>query len=219
MRLKHIKSREQYLAEQNVYTSTDPSGFSNIMSNMYSQMKKTLGYNSPIKTDSKFVQIPKKMSEYDAILIGGLDYRPGDYDISRQVELFKKGKNNKGFGENKKVKGFRYNTPTSEILAFLKENQKLPIFMFSAGCIKALELSKSPYADKQKMFVIEPYAADDGTKKIIQDFVNNGGLSANVFVGGNVARGLGVVPNASSSEVAGHWDALPKVGEKKSNVV
>ena len=28
-------------------------------------------------------------SPYDAVLIGGLDYRAGDYKIDQQVELFK----------------------------------------------------------------------------------------------------------------------------------
>ena len=150
----------------------------------------------------------------DAILVGGLDYRSSDYPISQQVEILKK-----GFGGNKNVKGFRYNTSTSEILNFLNKNPKVPIFLFSAGCTKAKELSNSSNVDKSKLFIIEPFASSEKTKSIVQSAVNNGVPSSNVYVGGSSGRGSGVVDGTSSSNSSSHWGALTKVGSMKSGIV
>lgn len=149
----------------------------------------------------------------DAVLVGGLDYRSSDYPISQQVELLKK-----GFGTNKNVKGFRYNTPTSEILNFLNKNPKVPVFLFSAGCTKAKELSNSSNVDKDKLFIIEPFASSQKTKNIVQSAVNNGVPSKNVFVGGSSGRGSGVVSGSSSSNSSSHWGSLSKVGSMKGDV-
>ena len=150
----------------------------------------------------------------DAVLVGGLDYRSSDYPISQQVDILKK-----GFGTNKNVKGFRYNTSTSEILNFLSKNPKVPIFLFSAGCTKAKELSNSSNVDKSKLFIIEPFASSEKTKNIVQAAVNNGVPASNVYVGGSSGRGSGVVSGASSSNSSSHWGALSKVGSMKGGVV
>lgn len=151
---------------------------------------------------------------YDAVLVGGLDYRSSDYPISQQVDILKK-----GLGSNKNVKGFRYNTPTSEILKFLKMNPKILVFLFSAGCVKALELSGSPHVDKNKLYIIEPYAASEKTKNIVKSAVSNGVPASNVFVGSSAGRGEGVVSGASDSGSSSHWGALTKVGARMSDVV
>lgn len=156
---------------------------------------------------------PKKKTEYDAVLIGGLDNRPGDLSIDQQVQKFKI-----GYG-NKKVKGFRYNTPISEINNFMEKNPKIPIFMFSAGCKKSYDLTNNKNVDKNKLFVIEPYAADYDTKNIIKSAVDNGITPKHVFVGPDIYRGLDVVADASSSRAVDHWSALNVVGQMKSNVV
>lgn len=150
---------------------------------------------------------------FDAVLVGGLDYRNGDYKIDQQVELLKK-----GFGSNKKVKGFRYNTPTSEILNFLSQSPKIPIFLFSAGCTKASDLSNSRNVDVNKLYIIEPYAASSNTKQIVQSAVSNGVPSNNVFVGGSSGRGKGVVAGAVNSQSDSHWGALTKVGSMKTDI-
>lgn len=147
--------------------------------------------------------------DYDAILVGGLDNRSGDYPISQQVELLKS-----GYGGNKKVKGFRYNTSTSEILSFLESHPNINIFLFSAGCSKAYELSQSPYVNKDKIFIIEPYAESKKVKQIVSDAVSNGVPSQNVFVGPSIPRGLGVVSGASGSGSNSHWGSLKSVGGK-----
>ena len=141
----------------------------------------------------------------NAILIGGLDYRSGDLSIDSQVEKFKE---NSKFGN---VKGFRYNTPTSTILDFLKSNPNTPVYMFSAGCTKSNDISKSPNVDKNKVFIIEPFASSPTTKQIVQSAVSNGVPASNVFVGPNSSRGANVVNGASSSKSKTHWDALKQV--------
>lgn len=149
---------------------------------------------------------------YDAVLVGGLDYRPGDKNINQQVSLLKQ-----GLGSDKKIKGFRYNVDNSELIAFMRKNPKIPVFLFSAGCAKAETLSLSPFVDKDKLYIIEPYAASEKTKKIVNNAVSNGVPPENVYVGTTVGRGLGIVKYASSSNTRSHWGALEKVGSSKSD--
>lgn len=170
-----------------------------------------------IITESQLKCIVENVSNtetVDAILVGGLDYRASDYPIDKQVGILKN-----GLGSDKNVKGFRYNTPTSEILDFINKNPKVPIFLFSAGCAKAGELSASPNVDKDKLFVIEPYAKSERTKQVVNSAVSNGVPSDNVFVGDSPARGAGVVSGAVSSGSATHWGALQQVASMKSNDV
>lgn len=179
--------------------------YSNISDTAYNVVN---NFGKLISYDNK----SKKVNNgYDAIFIGGLDYRPNDKNLETQVDLFKQ-----GYGINKKVKGFKYNAPTSEIISFLMKTPKIPIFMFSAGTAKAYELSLNPNVDKNKMFVIEPHI---GYKDIIKGFVSNGGNSKNIFVGDVPVRGKDIVPNTSSSKVDNHWDAITSVGNMKSNLV
>jgi hypothetical protein len=150
---------------------------------------------------------------YDAVLVGGLDYRSSDQPIDQQVELVKK-----GLGGDKRVKGFRYNASTSEVLNFMGGNPGIPVFLFSAGCTKAYDLSKSPNVDKDKLYIIEPYAVSETTKSIVRSAVSNGVPASNVFVGGSQGRGKGIVDGASDSKSSSHFGALTTVGSMKSGV-
>jgi hypothetical protein len=150
---------------------------------------------------------------YDAVLVGGLDYRSSDQPIDQQVELVKK-----GLGGDKRVKGFRYNASTSEVLNFMGGNPGIPVFLFSAGCTKAYDLSKSPNVDKDKLYIIEPYAVSETTKSIVNSAVSNGVPASNVFVGGSQGRGKGIVDGASDSKSSSHFGALTTVGSIKSGV-
>jgi hypothetical protein len=150
---------------------------------------------------------------YDAVLVGGLDYRSSDQPIDQQVELVKK-----GLGGDKRVKGFRYNASTSEVLNFMGGNPGIPVFLFSAGCTKAYDLSKSPNVDKDKLYIIEPYAVSETTKSIVRSAVSNGVPASNVFVGGSQGRGKGIVDGASDSRSSSHFGALTTVGSIKSGV-
>jgi len=151
---------------------------------------------------------------YDAVLVGGLDYRPGDYSISEQVNLLKK-----GLGTNKNVKGFRYNTPITDVIKFVNQNPNIPIFLFSAGCTQSEGLSKNPNVDKKKLYIIEPYASSAKTTSIVRLAVANGVPANNVFVGNSQPRGKGVVSGASDSNSSSHFGALTSVGALKSGNV
>ena len=154
------------------------------------------------------------LSEFDAILVGGLDYRDGDYSIDKQVELFKE-----GFGQNKKVKGFRYTTTSAEVIVGMKNSPKVPVFLFSAGCVRALELSNSDIVDKSKLFIIEPYTASENTKKIILDAIANGVPISNVYVGPDDARGSSISGASKTPSGISHWGSLTYVGREKANLV
>ncbi len=143
-------------------------------------------------------------STYDAVLIGGLDYRAGDYKIDQQVGLL-----NQSYSG--KVKGFRFNTSNEEILKFLSNNPNIDVFMFSKGCDKAYVISKSKNVIKNRIFIIEPYAVTGNSN--VSDAVANGVPASNVFVGGSSARGKGVVSGASDSKSKYHWDALKNIGK------
>ncbi len=151
---------------------------------------------------------------YDAVLVGGLDYRSSDQPIDQQVDMVKK-----GFGSNKNIKGFRYNTPTSEVLSFMSQNPGIPVFLFSAGCTKASDLSKSSNVDKDKLYIIEPYAVSARTKRVVQSAVSLGVPAKNVIVGPNAARGKGVVEGATDSGGVSHWGALKKYGSDQRSAV
>jgi hypothetical protein len=137
------------------------------------------------------------------ILVGGLDYRQGDLNLSQQVEKVKK------FARGRKVVGFRYNDSTSQINDYINQNPNPIIFLFSAGCNKAYELSKNKNVDKTKIYIIEPYAVNGNSK--VASAVSNGVPAKNVFVGSTRARGKDVISGASSSQSKTHWGALEKV--------
>ena len=160
----------------------------------------------------KYIKIYEGLDQsptYDAVLIGGLDYRASDYSIDRQVEMLKK-----TYGSDKKVKGFRYKESTKTILDFLAKNPKIDVYMFSAGCSKAEEIAKSSDVNLKRVFIIEPYAVSENTKKIVSAAVNKGVPANNVYVGPTAARGKGIVPGESNSNSADHWGAL-KAYKKK----
>ena len=152
------------------------------------------------KSDTKI----QSTGNYDAILVGGLDYRKGDYPIDKQVEKLKK-----NYSGN--VKGFRYNTETSTILNFLKSNTNVSVFLFSAGCNKAKDIAKSGHVDLNKIYIIEPYAVNGNSS--VSGAVNNGVPAKHVFVGDSKARGKGVVSGAVSSQSSSHWGALEGIGK------
>lgn len=160
-----------------------------------------------IKIKNKGSDSKEQSSEYGAILVGGLDNRTGDLNIDSQVSLLKQ-----GLGTNKNVKGFRYNTLTSTIINFINQNPGIPIYLFSAGCRKANEISNVLGKNKNLLYIIEPYAAGSETKRNVRSAVNNGVPASNVFVGKSVGRGQGIVSGASSSKSNSHWNALKTVG-------
>lgn len=198
-----VKKLQQLLMDKGLLktTSMKPTGYFGKLTR--AALEKAKG----VKNTSKQAA-PKKveMQGNTVVLIGGLNYRSSDKSTSEQASML-----SSAIGMS--VKGFDYNADNGSILAFMKANQGAPIFLFSAGCNKALMLSKSEYVDKNKLFIIEPYASSANVKAIVSGAVNNGVPASHVFVGGNSSRGLGAVSGASKSNAKSHWDAIASVGK------
>lgn len=166
-----------------------------------------------IKEEFDLLITEQNSEKFDAILVGGLDNRPGDKDIETQINLLKT-----GLGSNKKIKGFRYNTPSSTIIEFIKKNQGIPVYLFSAGCDLSNTLASAMGSHKTRLYIIEPYAKSRNTKVIVQNAVNQGVPEKNVFVGPSPERGQGFEFQPSKTNARSHWDALTKVGLATSQI-
>jgi len=182
---------------------------------------------------------PINITIWDAILVGGL-YGKGYKPLAEQVAIFKI-----GYGKDKNVRAFNHDdgggngrglSPT--FLEFLKNNPFLPIFLFSAGNKKAAALSDNENVNVKELFFIEFYGSDENVKGI-KHAIEKGALSSNVFTGGGIGTGEGLIKDSVDSKGAaktiankisytyngvtkyewnGHWDALRAVGELKNKV-
>jgi peptidoglycan hydrolase-like protein with peptidoglycan-binding domain len=170
--------------------------------------------SSPKNNDSDIILSPNDTiidnnssngSGVDIILMGGLDYRGGDKSISQQVELLKK------TTRNKNVIGFRYNDP-SGVKGAIKSHPNAYVVLFSAGCGYSSEIA-SMIKDKNKLFVVEPYASSQNTGNSVRGAVSSGVPNKNVVTGPMTERGNGVVNGSTSTpQGIGHWGALEYVG-------
>ena len=163
-------------------------------------------FGKSFKTNKPKITINKPTSANKAVLVGGLNYRPGDKSTSEQTSIL-----SNAIGQP--VKGFDFNDSDNNILKYLESNPGIPVFLFSAGCKKAFVLSNSSYVNKNQLYIIEPFAIDKGTKNIVNMAVNNGVPARNVYVGKNSSRGYGVINGTSDSNAKRHWDAISSVGD------
>lgn len=155
----------------------------------------------------------------NAIFIGGLEPRnkpnAGYVSLSTQLGVFKK-----GYGEDKVVKAFSWDESSSTINKFIKQNPNAIIVMYSAGCTKADRVASVSGVNKNRIYMIEPYAKN-GNQHVV-DAVASGVPARNVFVGTSSSTGEGVVKGASKSNSSSHANAPKDVGArlpKDSNVV
>jgi len=143
----------------------------------------------------------------DVILMGGLDYRSGDYKIDQQVEIL-----NKGTGEGTKIIGHRY-TELDKVLNSIAQNPNAKVVLFSAGGSYSKQVATA-MQNKSNLYIVEPYAASANTKNSVQAAVAAGVPSKNVVTGSSVGRGKDVVPGATiTPSNKGHWGALGYIGE------
>ena len=163
-------------------------------------------FGKSFKTNKPKITINKPTSANKAVLVGGLNYRPGDKSTSEQTSIL-----SNAIGQP--VKGFDFNDSDNNILKYLESNPGIPVFLFSKGCEKAFVLSNSSYVNKNQLYIIEPFAIDKGTKNMVNMAVNNGVPARNVYVGKNSSRGYGVVNGTSDSNAKRHWDAISSVGD------
>lgn len=151
----------------------------------------------------------------DAILVGGLDNRRNkkgkliDKTTEEQLEIFKQ-----GFSRGGNVKVFRWTTPASAVLDYLKSSPKIPIFLYSAGCNLADDLIVSKLVDKNKLYIIEPYNGEKGLNPSVKKAIELGLNPKNIFVKKDEpGRGYGFL-GASDSGAINHADALRTVPQK-----
>lgn len=150
----------------------------------------------------------KSQTQYDGILVGGLDYRKGDKSIGEQELIFKE-----GFGMDKKVKSFSYNTDVSLIKKFLIQNPKVPIFLFSAGSKFVLKLVEDVNVDKKLLFVIHPFTQSEDINQLVLEAVRRGLLEENIYVGSYSGVGSNLKLNTTKTPNSiSHIDALRYVG-------
>jgi hypothetical protein len=137
----------------------------------------------------------------DVILLGGLDYRSGDLNITQQADKVK----SKLSGKN--VLGFRYKDLNGALNA-IKENPNSYVILFSAGCNYSSQIANA-MEDKTKLFIVEPYAPSSGVVKTVNSAVSSGVPSSNVITGPNKPRGAGIVSGATKTPSNfDHWGAL-----------
>jgi hypothetical protein len=144
-------------------------------------------------------------------LLGGLDTRKGDKDISVQSKLLKE-----GAGSDMEVKGFRYNNPNA-LLKEIESNSNCYVVLFSAGCKHALEVAekiKQEGGDLSKMYVVEPYNSA-ATINSVKNAVNYGVPPKNIITGTYAQVGKGMVDGSTTTPKCSpsHWCSLTEVGK------
>jgi hypothetical protein len=143
-------------------------------------------------------------SSANVILMGGLDNRPGDLNITQQVEKLKKNI------PAKTIIGFRY-MEISKVKNAISNYPDATVVLFSAGCLYSKEVS-SVIKDKTKLFIVEPYAPNGNSS--VSGAVANGVPAKNVVTGPTGARGNGVVSGSTKTpNGTSHWGALEFVGK------
>ena len=156
------------------------------------------------KNEPSTITVKKDDGDSDIILMGGLDTRGGDLNINQQIDKVKKSSGS----EN--VIGHRY-FELSDVLNSIKNNPNSYVILFSAGCRYANDIS-SAMDDKNKLFIVEPYAISAGVRTSINNAVSKGVPASNVIVGPSQGRGSGVVDGATETPSGiGHWGALEYV--------
>lgn len=174
----------------------------------YTKLLKKHGYN--IKDDSiKKVDLDVKTdlnvkSDSDVvILMGGLDYREGDFKINKQIEML-------GIS-NKKVIGHRYNEINS-VIDSIKKYPNAIVVLFSAGCRYSNKISEI-IGNKNNLYIVEPYGLGSSTKNSVQSAITNGVPQSNVITGPTLGRGLDIVSNSTKTpKNKNHWGSLGFVG-------
>lgn len=138
------------------------------------------------------------------ILMGGLDTRPGDLNINQQVKVLE----NKL--PNKNIIGFRYNN-LQGVLSAIKKNPESYVILFSAGCRYSSQVAKE-IKYKDRLFIVESYAASSGVFNSVNDAVSMGVPNKNVITGPLKVRGQGVVSGSTNTpDGVGHWGSLSYV--------
>ena len=159
---------------------------------------------------------------YEALVISGLDDKDqkGYKKLAEQLQLFKN-----GFGINRNVSILRYNVSLDTITTFLRNNPNIPVFLFSKGCERAVDIMNSGLVAPSKLFIIEPYSSGNTAKTTVEKAVSLYKVPIkNVFSGGYPGTGSLINVNGqkpieltSSMGRTDHWSALTTVGKGYAN--
>ena len=162
------------------------------------------------------------VSTYEALVISGLDDKDkkGYKKQEEQLQLFKN-----GFGINRNVSILRHNVSLDTITTFLRNNPNIPVFLFSKGCERAVEIMNSGLVAPSKLYIIEPYAVSSNTKTTVENAVRLYKVPMkNVFSGGYPEVGSVINVNGqkpieltSAMGRTSHWAALTTVGKGYAN--
>jgi hypothetical protein len=127
------------------------------------------------------------------VLIGGLDNRPGDYNIKEQAKLLKT-----SLLVGQKIFAFRYVNHDNAVEKIKQLGGDCHVVVFSKGgdwsddCASAIK-------DKTKMYIVEPYGAGSTAKNSVTTAVKLGVPPQNVIVGSSAGTGDGIVNGASKT--------------------
>ena len=140
--------------------------------------------------------------------------------LAEQLQLFKN-----GFGINRNVSILRYNVSLDTITTFLRNNPNIPVFLFSKGCERAVDIMNSGLVAPSKLFIIEPYSSGNTAKTTVEKAVSLYKVPIkNVFSGGYPGTGSLINVNGqkpieltSSMGRTDHWSALTTVGKGYAN--
>lgn len=158
------------------------------------------------KNDGKSGKKPRKI-----LLLGGLDTRKGDKDITTQSKLLKE-----GTGGTMEVDGFRYKD-LNGIVAAIEQDPNTFVVLFSAGCqhaSKVAESIKEHGGDLNRLFIVEPYNGST-TIKAVKKAVEMGVPAKNVIAGSYAQVGKGMIDGSTPTPkcTPSHWCALSEVGK------
>jgi hypothetical protein len=199
----NFPSNENYLAVDNGYAFSDNS---------------LIGAGTQFPGDDIPSPPESNVGTYEALVISGLDDKDktGFKKQEEQLQLFKD-----GFGINRNVAILRHNVSLDTITTFLRNNPNIPVFLFSKGCDRAVEIMNSGLVAPSKLYIIEPYSSGNTAKKAVEDAVRLYKVPMkNVFSGGYPGTGSLINVNGQQPVLlttamgrTSHWAALTTVAK------
>jgi len=167
-------------------------------------------YNMKIVISEQQLKTIVKNQQKGAILIGGLDNRRDkktgeliDKTIGEQISLLQSasGLNN--------IIGLRYSASDDDIKKTVESNPNFPVVLFSKGCEKAHVVLSCKGINRNKVFVIQPWAGNEG----MMSYYNKLNIPKNqIYVGKSSSTGNGIGGATRCPEGMGHWESLPAIG-------
>ena len=154
----------------------------------------------------------KKTSVSNVLLLGGLDTRKNDKNITAQSQLLKE-----GLGNDYTIKAYRY-TDGNGLKAQITKKSKVIVVLFSAGCSQADSVAKAMQENNQdlsNLYIVEPYAKSDRVINSVTSAIELGVPTKNVIVGKSKSVGKDIVDNATQTPECSpsHWCAITEVGK------